>query len=49
MKKKTILELDRVSQEEFKKKMSTKFPLDQIIPVFPSEDPLRKIALEELK
>ena len=41
--------VNKNEEEEFKKKMSTKFPLDQIIPVFPSEDPLRKIAIEELK
>lgn len=41
--------VNKNEEEEFKKKMSIKFPLDQIIPVFPSEDPLRRIANEELK
>lgn len=41
--------VNKNEEEEFKKKMSIKFPLDQIIPVFPSEDPLRRIAIEELK
>ena len=40
--------VNKNEEEEFKKKMSVKFPLDQIIPVFPSNDPLRKISKEEL-
>lgn len=40
--------VNKNEEEEFKQKMSAKFPLDQIIPVFPSEDPLRRISKDEV-
>lgn len=35
--------INKNEEEEFKKKMAVKFPLDQIVPVFPSPNPLRRV------
>lgn len=40
--------INKNEEEEFKKKMSVKFPLDQFISVEPSDDPLRRIPETEL-